>query len=214
MSNNCKAIITSVEKLRYEIYFNNKFEFIEKSLKNLVVGDILTINCEDGKMKINNCQPRKNYLIRLDPDPHENKTQVIASNFDYVFCVVSMNKNFNINRICRLLILVKQSKAYPFVILTKCDLVNTYDYYIKELKKINCDYIITSCVTNEGIEQIKSLLSKDKTFLFIGSSGVGKSSLINKILNKDLMKTSSIRAKDDRGRHTTTIRKIRQELEV
>ena len=121
----------------------------------------------------------------------------------------SLNDNFNIRRIERYLSLAWNSGAIPVIILTKCDLVENYKEYISEVEDvaIGVDVHAISCKTKEGLEELNKYFQKGKTLVFLGSSGVGKSTLVNELMGKEVMKTGEIREEDSRGRHTTTNRK-------
>ena len=141
---------------------------------------------------------------------HNQHEQLVAANFDYVFIMQSLNNNFNINRIERYLSLAWQSGGVPVIVLTKRDLVTNVQDYIDEVESVavGVDVFAVSCVTKEGLEDIKKYFSKGKTVVFLGSSGVGKSTLVNTLFGMEVMKTSEIREEDSRGRHTTTSRNL------
>lgn len=146
----------------------------------------------------------KNHLL------HKQHEQLVASNFDYVFIMQSLNENFNLRRLERYLSLSWESGALPVIILTKRDLVEDYEAYIDEVKgiAIGVDVYAISTKTNEGLEEIEKYFSKGNTICFLGSSGVGKSTLLNTLYGTEIMKTSEIREDDSRGRHTTTSRNL------
>ncbi|MBR6252597.1 MAG: ribosome small subunit-dependent GTPase A [Clostridia bacterium] len=141
---------------------------------------------------------------------HTQHEQLVASNFDYVFIMQSLNNNFNINRIERYLSLAWQSGGVPVIVLTKSDLVDNVQDFIDKVENIaiGVDIYAVSCITKDGIEDIKKYFSKGKTIVFLGSSGVGKSTLVNTLYGEEVMKTSEIREEDSRGRHTTTSRNL------
>ena len=141
---------------------------------------------------------------------HNQHEQLVAANFDYVFIMQSLNNNFNINRIQRYLSLAWESGGVPVIILTKRDLVQNPEKYVNEVESIafGVDVYAVSCVTKEGIDDIKKYFSKGNTIVFLGSSGVGKSTLVNTLYGKEVMKTSEVREDDSRGRHTTTSRNL------
>lgn len=141
---------------------------------------------------------------------HNQHEQLVAANFDYVFIMQSLNNNFNTNRIERYLSLAWNSGGVPVIILTKSDLVSNVQDYIDEVESIaiGVDIHAVSCVIKEGLDDIKKYFSKGKTIVFLGSSGVGKSTLVNTLYGEEVMKTSEIREDDSRGRHTTTSRNL------
>ncbi|MCF8001862.1 MAG: ribosome small subunit-dependent GTPase A [Halanaerobiales bacterium] len=140
----------------------------------------------------------------------KEKEQIIASNIDLIFIVTSLNQEFNKRRLERYLTIAWDSGAKPIIILNKSDLCDNLGYFKSEVENIafNTPYIISSCVKNQGIQEIRDIISPDKTAVLIGSSGVGKSSIINMLLGKSSQATKNIRENDDRGKHTTTNREL------
>ena len=122
----------------------------------------------------------------------------------------SLNNNFNLRRIERYLSISWQSGGIPVIILTKSDLVRDVEEYIRKVEgiAIGVDIHAISCKTGEGIKDIEKYFEKGKTLVFLGSSGVGKSTLVNTLYGEEIMKTSDIREEDSRGRHTTTSRNL------
>ena len=151
---------------------------------------------------------RKTKFSRMDPDSETE--QVVATNFDYVFIMTSLNHDFNIKRIERYLTIAYESGAIPVIVLTKLDLCNDYETYIERIKDICIDVPIIpiSSVTKEGIENLSEYIKPMKTIVFLGSSGVGKSSLVNLMASESIMKVNGIRECDSKGRHTTTHREL------
>lgn len=141
---------------------------------------------------------------------HIQHEQLVAANFDYVFIMQSLNNNFNLQRIERYLSLAWGSGGIPVIILTKSDLVANTQEYVEQVKDISfgVDVYAISCKTKEGLENIQKYFSKGNTIVFLGSSGVGKSTLINTLYGKEIIRTSEIREKDSRGKHTTTSRNL------
>jgi len=175
------------------------------------VGDyIFYKEVEGGDCQIVKTLPRKSYFSRLDPAPGGFREQAIAANFDTVFIMQSLNQNFNLRRIERYLTLTRQSGAEAVIILTKTDLANDPQMQISEVEAIaaSVPIIATSAITGEGIKELKEYLKPGKTYVFLGSSGVGKSSLLNTLMGTDVMAVKAIREDDARGRHTTTHRQM------
>ena len=141
---------------------------------------------------------------------HNQHEQLVAANFDYVFIMQSLNNNFNFHRLERYLSLSWESGAIPVIILTKSDLVENIQEYIEQVESIafGVDVYAVSCITGYGLDSIKKYFSKGNTIVFLGSSGVGKSTLVNTLYGDNVMKTSDIREEDSRGRHTTTSRNL------
>lgn len=141
---------------------------------------------------------------------HTQHEQLVAANFDYVFIMQSLNDDFNIRRIERYLTLAWESGAIPVIVLTKCDLLDDVESYISEIESvaIGVDVYAISCKAKIGLEKLQKYFKKGNTLVFLGSSGVGKSTLVNTLIGRDVMKTSEIREDDSKGRHTTTNRQL------
>lgn len=171
------------------------------------VGDDVKARVDEyGKIYITEVGKRKNELFRFK----DGKKQNIASNIDVVFVVSSMNNEFNIRKIERFAIIGKIPNSRLCFILTKKDLCeNPEEFAIKVKNRFpNCEVVVTSALENDGLEAVLRLWNQGETAIFIGSSGVGKSTLINALAKKELMKTGEIRKVDDKGRHTTTTRSL------
>ncbi|ASV68578.1 ribosome small subunit-dependent GTPase A [Cytobacillus kochii] len=138
------------------------------------------------------------------------KEQIIATNIDYLFIVTSMNEDFNIARIERYLVAAQHSGALPIIILTKADLCEDKGWILDQLLLLGVDFTMVSMFQPESVEVIKDYLIGGKTGTFVGSSGVGKSTLINLLTNEERMKVGNIREDDQKGRHTTTHRELIQ----
>ncbi|MFA5310559.1 MAG: ribosome small subunit-dependent GTPase A [Candidatus Paceibacterota bacterium] len=175
------------------------------------VGDWVAITKPDEEMAvIHEILPRKTVLSKK----YSNKQdiQIIATNIDTAFIVESANKDYSLNRFERYLVLANEGKIKPVIILNKTDLISEeeLDIMIKQIKERfdGVDVISTSVATEQGLDQLTYYIEKGKTYCLIGSSGVGKSSLINKLLGKDEIKTKEISGTTDRGKHTTTNREM------
>lgn len=140
----------------------------------------------------------------------ELKEQIVAANVDTVFLIQSLNRDFNMRRLERYLICAWDSGAMPVVVLTKSDCCDDVAEKIAIAYETapGIEVHAISCLTGEGIDDIKKYLQKGKTIAFLGSSGVGKSTLANTLAGEELFKTQTIRDNDSRGRHTTTHREI------
>lgn len=174
------------------------------------VGDFVLIDHNnDGDSRIIKTLERRTYFSRRDPDKGKGE-QAVAANFDYVFIVQSMNHDFNTKRLERYLTAARQSKAEPVIILTKADLTDDYLPYILETSRVaeNVKTCIVSSKTGYGLNELSTYLQKGKTLVFLGSSGVGKSSLVNTLAGEKIMDVNGIREDDSKGRHTTTHREL------
>ena len=181
------------------------------------VGDfVLLIYNEYGSSLIVKLLPRRSKFSRADFSGHAAgyvKTileQVIAANFDYVFILSSLNKDFKTSRIERYLTQARQSGGQPVVILSKADLTPGFDTYVASIKKTapNVPVHAVSAHTGFGLDGLDEYLQPGKTVVFLGMSGVGKSSLLNALMKREVMLVKAIREDDSRGRHTTTHRQL------
>ena len=181
------------------------------------VGDFVLLQYnKNGASRIARLLPRRSKFSRADFSGHAAgyvKTileQVIASNFDYVFILSSLNWDFNVNRIMRYLTQTWQSGGKPVVILTKTDLAEDFDASVGDVRQAAPDVPVhaVSAHTGFGLDALDEYLQPGKTVVFLGMSGVGKSSLLNALMEKDVMTVKAIRENDSRGRHTTTHRQL------
>ncbi|MBO0454926.1 ribosome small subunit-dependent GTPase A [Candidatus Enterococcus murrayae] len=152
--------------------------------------------------------PRTSRLSRMDS--FNGKEQLIAANFDYVMILQSLNHDFNLRRLERYLTMAWQSGAIPIVLLTKTDQAGNYSdqFVAAQAIALGAEVHAISAQTGEGMEGLSQYLQPDKTVVLVGSSGVGKSTLINRLLGTEVMETREIREKDGRGRHTTSHRQL------
>lgn len=168
------------------------------------VGDKVTVGFSDETYILLNVLPRHSALTRPGPKDRSNEELVLAANIDQVIIVASVQQPpFNYGFLDRFL-LVSQLSHLPFVlVLNKIDLIDKLPQDVLDFIKIVDQHILVSCKTGEGIEDLKKLL-KNKSSVFSGQSGVGKTSIINKLLPEVELKTGEVRLKDGKGRHTTT----------
>jgi len=177
----------------------------------LGVGDwvVLEYSAETQSTNIHAILTRKTKFSRAAAGI-EVKEQIVAANVDIVFIIQSLNRDFNMKRLERYLIAAWESGATPVVVLTKadcCDDVEGKRAAVYDTAP-GVDVHVISCLTGEGIEEIKKYFVPGKTIALLGSSGVGKSTLVNTLAGKELLKTREIREDDSRGRHTTTHREL------
>lgn len=212
------ARVTAVHKERYEIVCRHGITHARLKSKEYYMdtqdfptaGDFVMVNyIENGDSRITATLPRKSLFSRREPGPIP-KDQAVAANFDYVFILQSLNQDFNPRRLERYLTLAWQSGATPVVLLTKADLVEDYWPYLTQADRIcaGVNIHVVSAHTGYGLERLNAYLQPGKTVVFLGSSGVGKSSLVNALAGEDIMAVSAIREDDSKGRHTTTHRQL------
>jgi ribosome biogenesis GTPase len=176
------------------------------------VGDVVTIQVvPDGDSLITSTLERKSYFSRRDPDKGRGE-QAVAANFDYCLIVASLNQDFNLRRIERYLAQTWDSGAVPVVVLTKADLVTEPEKQVAAVEAIAnfAEVIAVSTVTGAGLDRLEQYLQPGKTLVLLGSSGVGKSTLVNALAGSEMMTTAEIREDDAKGRHTTTHRQLLQ----
>ncbi|WP_242985376.1 ribosome small subunit-dependent GTPase A [Vallitalea okinawensis] len=220
------ARIIAVHKERYELickygqtYGRLKASSYYKEQHEIfpTTGDFVFIQYnESGDSQIIKTLERKSKFSRNDFSGHAVeyvktvKEQVVASNFDYVFIMASLNHDFNLKRIERYLTLAWQSGGIPVIVLTKLDLVDNYTEQTRAVEKIaaSVGVFAVSAKTGHGINLLSDYLRPGKTIVLLGSSGVGKSSLVNVLAGEEIMVVNDIREDDSRGRHTTTHRQL------
>ena len=171
------------------------------------VGDWILLNAEEPAESV--VLERKNLIKRRAPGP-ERQVQLIGANLDTTFIVTSCNDDFNIARLERYVALALEDKASPVILLTKADLAEDVESYLSQARSISADVPVLAIDGRgeEPRERLAEWCKPGKTVAFIGSSGVGKSTLTNTLSGGQEIKTQGIREGDARGRHTTTSRQL------
>jgi ribosome biogenesis GTPase / thiamine phosphate phosphatase len=176
-----------------------------------VVGDWVAIRSrpEGGSVVIHAVLPRRTSVVRKIAGSRTEE-QIAGANIDTVFLLTSLNQDFSVRRIERYLIVAWESGANPIIILTKSDLCDRVFDRIDEVKTVARGVPIhaISVVTGHGLADIAQYFKRGQTVALLGSSGVGKSTLINQLAGDDHLKVQTVREYDDRGRHTTTHREL------
>lgn len=173
------------------------------------VGDWVAITQPDeDNAIIHGVLPRATMIRRKYGD----KSQLIATNVDVAFVVESVDRDYNLNRFERYFALVESGGVRPAIILNKIDLLSQEEQN-KKLAALknrfpNIDIVSTSTLSNEGLDNLRGYIAESKTYCFLGSSGVGKSSLINKLLDDSAVKIGDISSYSGRGKHITTARQM------
>lgn len=153
---------------------------------------------------------RRRGVLSRNVAGRQTKEQILAANVDGILVVMGLDGDFNLQRLERWLVAIEQSGAKPILVLSKCDLCGSLDDQLALVHQRIPDLtvIAVSNVTGTGLHQLCELLEPGYSYALVGSSGVGKSTLINTLLGREQMETQSVRAHDDRGRHTTTLRQL------
>lgn len=191
-------------KLKGALFYNDKIHNVYPTVGDFVLAQHNPL----GEDIIYHVLERKSKFSRLDS--FNNVEQIVAANFDYVFIMISLNKDFSLKRTERYLTAAWQSGAMPVIIMTKVDLCSDYSSQKEEIEKIAplVPIIAVSSITKEGLEELGTYIAPYKTVVFLGSSGIGKSSLVNALSGEEVMKVNTIREDDSKGRHTTTHRQL------
>jgi ribosome biogenesis GTPase / thiamine phosphate phosphatase len=176
------------------------------------VGDWVAVKRRAGEHRadLHAVLPRSTKFSRRASGSEEIE-QIVAANIDTVFLVSGLDRNFNPKRIQRFLVAAKESGAEAVVLLNKSDVCDDADEVRKEIQALvpGVPVHVTSTVTRKGLKALgASYVLPGRTLAFIGSSGVGKSSLINALVKDDALPTGEVREKDSKGRHTTTRREL------
>jgi len=206
------VIHTEHETCLAKIPSQSKFN-AQSALDYPTVGDWVYVSYLDNDdiVFIDSVIPRKTYLKRKSAGKRA-EAQLIAANIDTAFIMQSINLDYNLKRLERYLVITRSGNIRPVVLLSKIDLLpeEIVQEKIYEIQSMIPDITVLtfSNVTQVGLTHIKELLGIGETFCLLGSSGVGKTTLLNNLLGEAVFKTQSIREKDSKGRHTTTHRQL------
>ena len=205
--------IVSTGDNEYDAEITGNLRFTADSRADFpAVGDWVTMTLYDSNLAIiHRILPRKSVLERQSVGKFGEK-QIISTNIDVAFIIQSIDNNFSINRLERYLTICYSADIEPVLVISKIDLatetdiLNACSKLEKRDKKVK--YILLSNLTQQGLDQILEVLQKGNTYCVVGSSGVGKSTLINNLLKKNILKTSQISQSTNKGRHTTDHREL------
>jgi ribosome biogenesis GTPase len=177
------------------------------------IGDwvAITPRLQEGRATIEHVLERKSQLVRRAAGDRDD-AQVIAANVDTTFIVTSLNQDFSERRIERYLAVVRAGNSNPVILLSKADLIDDLESAVQEVERLTrgAPVIAVSSKTElgfeAGLESVREYAREGQTIAVIGSSGVGKSTLVNLLVGTSIQKTQDVRGGDDKGRHTTTDR--------
>ena len=154
--------------------------------------------------------PRRTSISRKEVF-HVTREQILAANIDVAFLVQALPLDFNVRRLERYLAMAWESGAQPVVLLTKTDLVDDVSPFLDDVEAATlgaCPAHAVSAVTGEGMDELGTWFRGNRTAVLLGSSGVGKSTIVNALAGEELLATQEVRADDQAGRHTTTRREL------
>jgi ribosome biogenesis GTPase / thiamine phosphate phosphatase len=173
------------------------------------VGDWVAIDGGPDDGAIHAVLPRRTSIVRQAPG-NRTAAQVVGANVDVVFIVVSLNLDLNLRRLERYLAVAWESGAEPVVVLSKADLVDDPTPLLAEVERIaiGAAILTVSAIDGRGLDEIRARIGSGRTVAFVGSSGVGKSTLLNRLAGEVRAAVKEIREDDARGRHTTTRRQL------
>lgn len=213
VSEHKERYIVKTKKGELEAEITGNLRYSAKSREDFpAVGDWVSLTIYDSNFSIiHNILPRFSILSRQAVG-HFGEIQIIATNIDYAFLIQAVDRDFNINRLERYLTICYSSKVSPIIVFTKTDLINQQkiaeiiDSLNQRIK--NIPVIAISNKTQDGYEALKKLIEKGKTYCMLGSSGVGKSTLLNNLSGRTIMRTDAISKSTNKGRHVTSHREL------
>lgn len=213
ISEHKERYIVKTEKGEFEAEITGNLWFSSKSREDFpAVGDWVAISIHDSNFSIiHSILPRFSVIARQDIGKF-GEVQIIATNVDYALLVQAADRDFNINRLERYLTICNSSKISPFIVLTKIDLIDE-QRILEILEKIkariiNVPIVAISNESQDGYDELKAIIEKGKTYCMLGSSGVGKSTLLNNLSGKSLMRTDTISQNTNKGKHVTSHRAL------
>lgn len=210
---NRERYIVSTGENEYDAEITGNLRYTATSRADFpAVGDWVAMTVYDSDHSIiNKILPRKSVLERQAVDKF-GEIQIISTNIDVAFIVQAINNNFSINRLERYLTICYSANIHPVLVISKTDLSpeNEIRDAITALEKRDkkVEYVLLSNITFEGVDQILSIIQKGKTYCVVGSSGVGKSTLINNLLKKNVLRTGQISLSTNKGKHITDRREL------
>ena len=176
-----------------------------------VVGDWVVVQprSAEAKATIHAVLPRQSKFVRK-VSGSRTEEQIVGANIDTVFLVTSLNQDFNLRRLERYLVVALESGASPVIVLSKADLCDEVEEQLTEIQTVakNVPVHAISVIHQDGLEVLKPYFRHGRTVALLGSSGVGKSTLINHLIGRDIQKVREVREHDGRGQHTTTHREL------
>jgi len=188
-----------------------RFEALTKAELPAVGDWVIQSGREAGKGRIERVLPRSTQFSRKAAGT-ETEEQVICANVDIALLVMAFGHDFNVRRLERYLTVAWEAGATPVIVLTKKSLTASADEFLSEVEAVafGTPYFAVDSLTGEGLDDLREALRPNETIVLVGSSGVGKSTLVNALAEEQLMETGGVREDDERGRHTTTHRELKR----
>lgn len=172
------------------------------------VGDWVAVRLSsNGHAVIEAVIPRRSEIARKVSGKRIVK-QVVAANIDIAFVLLALDNDFSVNRLERFLFQLSASHIKPVIVLNKADKTENFALYMDQLKRFDLPIIVAAAITGSGLEKIRNFIHPGETAILLGSSGVGKSTLTNKLLGREAQSTQAVRLSDSTGRHTTVHREL------
>jgi len=190
-------------ELSGKLLYGTEFEDLPK------VGDWVAFLDYGETGYIVNVLPRMNALSRKNPG-NKTERQILGTNIDHALIVQGLDRDFNLMRLDRYLTQISSCSIDPIVVLNKSDLSQSHELHLKQVQKLkrDCPVYFCSTLTGYGLQLIRHALEPCKTYIMVGSSGVGKSSLLNILMESDIQRTHALSAFNSKGTHTTTTRDL------
>jgi ribosome biogenesis GTPase len=213
ISEHKERYIVATEKGEFDAEITGNLRFTANSRLDFpAVGDWVALTIYDSYHSIIHKILPRDSIISRKAIASTNAIQIIATNIDYAFIMLAVDRDFNINRIERYLTICNTSNIQPIIILNKIDLIDAQELkqMINSIQK-RISTIAIHAISNkseQGYENLKHSIKPQKTYCLLGSSGVGKSTLINTLSKQQLMKTKNISSSSQRGKHTTSHREL------
>lgn len=219
----CEAWVSEQHHDIFSLYLPHRAAYIHSSLSGtfrqalkkqhtqLVAGDRVSISYDErtGQGRIEALFPRRSLLTRVEAGT-SGRSQPMAANADYLFICTSMNEDFNPRRLERYLSMARGAEVRPVLVLTKADLAPSGQTPARQIEALGLreSHVLCSAQSGQGLDALRGLLRGGQIAALMGSSGVGKSSLINALLGESRQRTAEIGRYKDKGRHTTTSRAL------
>lgn len=172
------------------------------------VGDWVAVNISaNGSATVESVVLRSNEIARKVTGKRAMK-QIIAANVDIAFVLLALDNDFSIERLKRFLYQLSISQISPVIVLNKADKTDDVQSYVAQLQQLDLPIVISTAIDGSGVDEIAAKITPGHTAILLGSSGVGKSTLTNKLLGREAQQTNEVKASDSTGRHTTVHREL------